>query len=134
IPSYRLATLPKGMDDSDLQRIINVIPKGTAVGTRDYSVMLLMMAYGVRGKSVAELLLEDIDWPGSTIRIRARKGGKEVVLPLLEAVGEAILSYLHHRPESSLRELFLSVRAPHYPLSSMEISNSVRKYMVKAGV
>jgi integrase/recombinase XerD len=96
--------------------------------------MLMMMAYGIRGKSVAELLLEDIDWPHSTIRIRARKGGKEVVLPLLEAVGEAVLSYLHHRPESRLREVFLVAKAPFFPLNSGDVSAIVRRYMMKAGV
>jgi integrase/recombinase XerD len=134
VPAYRLATLPKGMEDSDLQRIINVIPKGTTNGTRDYAMMLLMMAYGVRSKSVSELLLEDIDWRSSTILIRARKGGKEVKLPLLEQVGEAILRYLHHRPESMLREVFLSVKAPHFPLSSTKIASTIRKYMTMAGV
>ena len=133
-PAYRLASLPKGMEDSDLQRILNVIPKGTAVGARDTAIMLLMMAYGIRGMSVVELLLQDIDWPRSTILIRARKGGKEVVLPLLEAVGEAIVTYLHHRPETQLRELFLGVRAPYFPLNTMDVSMTVRKYMKIAGV
>jgi site-specific recombinase XerD len=134
VPAYRLASLPKGIEDSALERILNVIPKGTAVGARDSAIMLLMMAYGIRGKSAAELLLEDIDWRRSTIRIRAQKGGKEVVLPLLDAVGEAIISYLHHRPESRLREVFLSVRAPFFVLNSLDISQLVRRYMLKAGV
>ena len=56
------------------------------------------------------------------------------MLPLLEAVGEAIINYLHHRPETRLREVFLSVRAPHFPLDTMDISSTVRKYMQKAGV
>lgn len=133
-PSYRLASLPKGMEDSDLQRILNVIPKGTAVGARDTAIMLLMMAYGIRGMSVVELLLEDIDWQHSTILIRARKGGKEVILPLLAAVGEAIIQYLHHRPETRLREIFLGVKAPHFPLNSLDVSMTVRKYMKIAGV
>ncbi|RLB63201.1 MAG: hypothetical protein DRH08_11405 [Deltaproteobacteria bacterium] len=122
------------MEDSDLQRVLNVIPKGTAVGVRDTAIMLLMMAYGIRGMSVVELLLEDIDWQHSTILIRARKGGKEVVLPLLTAVGEAIIQYLHHRPETRLREIFLGVRAPHFPLNSGDISTLVRRYMNNAGV
>jgi integrase/recombinase XerD len=134
IPSYRYATLPKGMEDSALERILNVISKDTAVGSRDYAIMILMMAYGVRGKSVAELHLEDICWPRSTIRIRAQKGGKEVVLPLLDAVGEAILRYLRHRPEGPFREVFLSVRAPFRPLNSLAISKIIRTYMEKAGV
>ncbi len=133
-PAYRLASLPKGMEDSDLQRILNIIPKGTAVGARDTAIMLLMMAYGIRGMSVVELLLQDIDWPRSTILIRARKGGKEVVLPLLEAVGEAIVAYLHHRPETQFREIFLGVKAPYFPLNTMDVSMTVRKYMKIAGV
>ncbi|MGA2956704.1 MAG: tyrosine-type recombinase/integrase [Thermodesulfobacteriota bacterium] len=134
IPSYRLATLPKGMEDSALERILNVIPKDTATGARDYAIMLLMMAYGVRGKSVAELLLEDICWPRSTIRIRARKRGKEVVLPLLEAVGEAILCYLKQRPESPFREVFLSVKAPYRPIDGLVVSGISRRHMIRAGV
>ena len=97
-------------------------------------MMLLMMAYGVRGTSVAQLLLEDIDWPRSTIRIRAQKGGKEVVVPLFEAVGEAILRYLHCRPESTLREVFLSLKAPLSPIYTLTVSAVVHKYMIKAGV
>ena len=134
VPAYRLASLPKGMEDAALERILKVIPKGTSVGARDTAIMLLMMAYGIRGKSAAELLLEDIDWRRSTIRIRAQKGGKEVVLPLLDAVGEAIISYLHHRPESQLREVFLSVRAPFLHLNGLAISHLVREYMTTAGV
>jgi len=134
VPTYRLASLPKGMEDTDLQRILNAIPKGTAVGARDTAIMLLMMAYGIRGMSVVELRLEDIDWQRPTILIRARKGGKEVVLPLLEAVGEAIIQYLHHRPDTRLREVFLGVRAPHFPLNGQDISIIVRKHMTNAGV
>lgn len=134
VPAYRLASLPKGMEETDLQRILNVIPRGIAAGARDTAIILLMMAYGIRGMSVVELRLEDIDWQRSTILIRARKGGKEVLLPLLEAVGEAIIQYLHHRPETRLREVFLGVKAPHFPLNGQDISMTVRKYMTKAGV
>jgi integrase/recombinase XerD len=134
IPSYRYTGLPKGMEDSELQRILNTIPQSTASGSRDYAVMIMMMAYGIRAKSVAELPLEDICWPRSTIRIRAQKGGKEVIVPLLDAVGEAILGYLHHRPEGPFRKVFLSVKAPFRPLNSCAISKIVCSYMKKAGV
>jgi integrase/recombinase XerD len=95
----------------------------------------LMMAYGIRGISAAELLLDDIDWQCSRIRIRAKKGGKEVVLPLIKAVGEAIIGYLRHRfSETPFREVFLRTKAPFRPLSSLAISMIVRRYMEKAGV
>jgi len=134
IPSYRLASLPKGIEDSALQRMLDEIPKDTQVGARDYAIALLMMAYGIRGVSVAALLFEDITWPRSTIRIRAQKGGKEVVVPLLDSVGEAILNYLRHRPENTSRQVFLSAKAPYRPLNSVAVSAIIRNYMTKAGV
>jgi integrase len=55
------------------------------------------------------------------------------MLPLLESVGEAILSYLRHRPENSLRQIFLSTKAPFRPLTSLGIGLRIRTYMSKAG-
>jgi integrase/recombinase XerD len=132
---YHHASLPKGMEDSALDRVLNAIPKESPTGIRDYAIVVLMMAYGIRGISAAELLLDDIDWQRSRIRIRAKKGGKEVVLPLIKAVGEAIIGYLRHRfSETPFREVFLRTKAPFRPLSSLAISMIVRRYMEKAGV
>src|SRR6266496_3754851 len=127
---YRHASLPKGMEDSALERMLDAIDKSTPTGARDYAIMVLMMAYGLRGVSVAELLLDDIDWQRSRIRIRAQKGGKEVVLPLMDTVGDALIHYLRHRcNKSPFREVFLTVKAPVRPLNSLVISNLVRGYM-----
>jgi integrase len=93
------------------------------------------MAYGIRAISACQLLLDDIDWQQAKIRFRAQKGGKEVVVPLLDAVAEAIIQWLHHRdPRTPYREVFLSTKAPHGPLASMAISTVVKHYMHKAGV
>jgi integrase/recombinase XerD len=132
---YRHASLPKGMEDSALERVLDAIDKNTPIGARDYAVMVLMMAYGLRGVSVAELLLDDLDWQRSQIRIRAQKGGKEVVLPLMDTVGDALIGYLRHRVDQTpFREVFLTVKAPVRPLNSLVISGLVREYMRKAGV
>lgn len=134
IPSYRLAALPKGLAEAELQRILDVIQKDSAEGARDYAILSLMMVYGIRGKSAAEMQLEDLNWSCSTVRIRACKGGKEVVLPLLDAVGKAILRYLHFRPKTEFREVFLSAHAPFLPIKIMTVSAMVRRHMSKAGV
>jgi integrase/recombinase XerD len=79
IPSirhYRHASLPKGMEDSALERVLEAIDKDSPAGARDYAIAVLMMAYGIRGISAAELLLDDIDWQQSRIRIRAQKRRK----------------------------------------------------------
>lgn len=132
---YRHASLPKGMEDAALERVLGAIDKNTPNGARDYAIMVLMMAYGLRGVSAAELLLDDIDWQRSQIRIRAQKGGKEVVLPLMGAVGDALIHYLRHRfDQTPFREVFLTVKAPVRPLNSLVISRLVRNYMHRAGI
>lgn len=81
------------------------------------------------------MLLDDLDWQHSRIRIRAQKGGKEVVLPLMQAVGEALIQYLQHRPgQIPCRKLFLSAKAPFRPLDSVAISMIVRRHLERAGV
>jgi len=132
---YRHASLPKGMEDSALERVLDAIDKDTPNGARDYAIMVLMMAYGLRGVSAAELLLDDIDWQHSRIRISAQKGGKEVVLPLMDSVGNALVGYLRHRSDKTpFREVFLTVKAPVRPLNSLGVSRLVREYMHRAGI
>ena len=131
---YRHASIPKGMADSDLERVLTSIPQDTPVGARDYAILVLLMAYGIRGVSAAQLLLDDIDWQHSRIRIRAQKGGKEVLLPLIGAVGEAIVRYLPHRySKSPFREVFLSAQAPFRPLRSGAISMIVHRHFERCG-
>lgn len=80
-------------------------------------------------------LISTIDWPQSKICFRAQKSGKEVVLPLLDAVAEAIIAWLRHRdPRTPHREVLLSTKALHGPLTSVVISKRVQMLMHKAGV
>ena len=135
IRRYRHASLPKGLEDSALEKMLRTIPRETPIGARDYAIVVLLMAYGIRGISAAQLLLEDLDWQHARIRIRAQKGGKEVVLPLMQAVGEALIQYLQHRPgQLPCRKVFLSAKAPYRPLDSVAISMIVRRHLKSAGV
>jgi site-specific recombinase XerD len=135
IPRYKLASLPRGIEDQAVKRLLATMPQGSMTGCRNYAMVLLMAAYGLRAAQVVKLRLEDIHWPRSTIRIGAAKGGKEVLLPLLGSVGEALLSYLRHRPANSpFREVFLSVHAPFVPLSGLAVSLMTRIWLRKIGI
>ena len=135
IRRYRHASLPKGMEDSALERVLRGIDTQAPIGARDYAIMVLMMAYGLRGISVAEIRLDDIDWQSSRIRIRAQKGGKEVTVPLMGSVGDALIRYLRQRSnQTPFREVFLTVNGPVRPLNSLMVSHLVRGYMKKAGL
>jgi site-specific recombinase XerD len=136
IRSYKLSSVPRGLSDEDAQKVLHAIDRTTPVGLRDSAIIQLLNTYGVRGGQVRILRLEDIQWRQSRIRFPALKGGKEVVEPLTDEVGEALLEYLRHgRPNAKHAEVFLTARAPFHPLrSSTNVSTMVAQRMRRAGV
>ncbi|MBU0610162.1 MAG: tyrosine-type recombinase/integrase [Armatimonadetes bacterium] len=118
IPGWRLERVPRALPREDVGRILAAIDRSTPKGRRDYALLLLVATYGIRTGQVLALRLDDIDWRHETLRVRAAKGGRDVVLPLLPAVGEALVEYLRRgRPAWRCREIFLRTRAPMGPLS-----------------
>jgi integrase/recombinase XerD len=115
----------------EIRRILRRIDRRTALGKRDYAVLLLMAAYGMGAGEALSLQLDDIDWRGGSLLVRRPKTGVEVVLPLLGPVGLAIASYLQHgRPRSATaRTVFVRARAPHPRLAVRELG---RRFLVHA--
>lgn len=113
----------------DVRRILAAIDRNTPTGLRDYTVLLLMSSYGLGAGEVIRLTLDDIDWQAATLSVMRPKTGVAFVLPLLPALAEALVSYLKHgRPRRALtRHVFLSMRAPHHPLSA---SSAIRHMLV----
>jgi integrase len=42
--------------------MLEAVDRRTAVGKRDYAMLLLFVTYGLRGREVAALTLDDLDW------------------------------------------------------------------------
>ena len=108
----------------------------TAVGKRNYAMLLLALRLGLRSIDIIHLKREDIHWQSNTLEIVQAKTGARLVLPLLTEVGNALADYLlQGRPPSPLPYVFLRSPAPHRPLahssSCYEIS---RTLMAKAGI
>ncbi len=117
IRQYKLASIPKSLAWSDIQKVLLTIDRSTSAGRRDYAMMILLATYGLRRCEVTSLCFEDIDWKNSIIRVRHLKSGNYNNFPLLPEVGEAIIAYLKNgRPNSEYRQIFLSLHAPHAPL------------------
>ena len=114
---YALEHLPSALSDEEIDRVLEQTRHDeTPKGLRDFAILTLLAVYGLRAGEIATLRLEDVDWRGQRLFIQHRKTGKETVLPLLAQAGEAILAYLRRgRPQTSAREIFIRVRAPHQP-------------------
>jgi integrase len=82
------------------------------------------------------LKFSNLHWDTSTIEIEQVKTGKELILPLLPDVGNAIIDYLKYaRAKSEEPYIFLSERPPYsYFTSSNVITHIVQRAYIKAGI
>jgi site-specific recombinase XerD len=134
--TYKLATVPRGLSDTQAQHVLACIHRNSHAGRRDYAMGQLLYTYGVRGGQVRALRLEDIDWAKNEILFKASKHGKDSRLPLTAQVGEPLLDYLQHcRPCSCYPHVFLTCRAPYHPFAhSNSVSAIVERHIRAAGI
>jgi site-specific recombinase XerD len=136
IRTYRLATIPHGIAEDDIQRMMDHIDRSSDLGRRDYAIMQLLYTYGIRSKQIRILRLSDINWRKSEIHFPAMKYGRSVFQPLTSSVGESILDYLQHgRPCTQFPEVFLTAKPPYRPFSHpSSICNIVSRYARAAAI
>jgi integrase/recombinase XerD len=108
--------------------------RGSAVGRRDYAILLMLARLAVRGGEVARLELADIDWRAGELTVHG-KGSRVDVLPLPADVGAAIADYLlHARPATAARNVFITVKAPFTGLAISSVTVLVGAACARAGV
>jgi len=131
----RRQRLPRGLDARAVAALLSSCDRRTAVGRRDYAIVLLLVRLGLRSCEVAALTLEDLDWRAGELRVWTGKGRRVDRLPLPADVGAAIAGYLRHgRPRHQSRAVFLRVRAPRAGLSANGIKQVVRHACGRAGL
>ena len=132
---YRLSSVPRSISWDEVRRMLESVDRRSAVGKRDFAVLLLLVTYGLRAREVAALTLDDIDWERERLLVPERKAGHCTAYPLSSIVGEALLDYLRHaRPGTTHRQIFLRVPAPHVPIGWNAISNRAASCLRKAGI
>jgi integrase len=121
VPSIRRwkhASLPTYLSAAQVQKVLDSCDQATALGRRDYAILMMLARLGMRANEVATLTLDDIDWRSGEMLIRA-KGRQRTRMPLLPDVGAAVVAYLRKdRPASSCRRLFLRGPAPRAGFAS----------------
>lgn len=139
IPKYRSVSqpkLPSTYSKEEIVRLINSIDRSSSIGKRDYAIILLAARLGLRASDVSRLKFENIDWKASQIKITQVKTGKELMLPLLADVGNAIIDYLRFgRPGSEEAYIFLTERPPfgRFPTSNV-VTHIVQRAFKRAGI
>ena len=105
----RHSIVPTTYTEEEIRRIINAPDRSSAIGKRDYLVLLLAAEYGWRSADITGFRLDQIDWEKNVIRFEQQKTGAPVEYPLLSSVGNALIDYIQHgRPDSKRPEVILS--------------------------
>jgi integrase/recombinase XerD len=133
--AYRLSTVPRSISWDEVRRVLDGVDRRTPVGKRNYAILLLLVTYGLRGREVAALTLDDIDWRHDRLAVPGRKAGHSTAFPLATSVGEAIADYLQHgRPDCEDRQVFIRAVAPVWPIGAAAVSGVARNCLLRAGV
>jgi site-specific recombinase XerD len=135
VAGWSMTSIPKAIPPNDARRVLASCDRRSAVGRRDYAMLLLLARLGLRAGEVASLTLDDVDWHAGTLTVHG-KGSQESPLPLLEPIGKAIAAYLKRgRPHCKSRRVFLRMHAPIRGFKTEKpVSTAVGRAMERAGI
>jgi len=139
IPRYRTIgqpKLPSTYTREEVEKLILSVDRSSPIGKRNYAIILLAARLGLRASDISRLKFTELHWDTSTLEIRQVKTGKELVLPLLPDVGNALIDYLKYgRPESESPFVFLIARPPYARFhTSQVVTHVVQRAYRKAGI
>lgn len=129
--------IPTTYSENEISSVIASVERSSAIGKRDYLVLLLAAEYGWRSKDIVGFCFDHIDWEKNTISFAQSKTGGSVVYPLLASVGNAIIDYAKHgRPKTIASEVIVSAMSATKgnPITSPTVHSIVTKYMRRANV
>lgn len=125
----------EGFTEDELEYLLEHPDRTTAIGKRDYAMMVLAAQSGLRACDVVRLELGSIDWRTKEICLVQHKTGEPLSLPLEAESGNAIADYiLNGRPDSALPNIFLCHTGVIRPLDARSASGVVSKHMKLAGI
>ncbi|MBP1040969.1 tyrosine-type recombinase/integrase [Vagococcus sp. BWB3-3] len=131
----RQSKLPSTFSQSELTQLLASIDTQTAIGKRDYAIILIASRLGLRSGDIRLLTFSSLNWRENCIEITMEKTKKELVLPLTAEIGEALIDYIKFgRPKSACKEIFLTSYGPYTVLSPSAMSGIVKKQCRKVGI
>jgi len=135
VPNWSMTGIPRAIAADHVRAVLASCRRDTAVGCRDYAILMLLARLGLRAGEIVALTLDSIDWERGCLTV-VGKGGQSSQLPLPAEVGEAIAGYLQRgRPHRSCRTLFLRANAPIRGLGAQtSIGSIVNAAITRAGI
>src|SRR6266404_1261421 len=132
---YRGERLPRALPWARIQALIQSVDRSEPMGRRDFTLLYLAAAYGLRSGELVRLTFDSIDWRNRTLRVRQAKTRQSLQLPLTDEAANVLIEYLRKaRPESWRSELFLRGRAPCIPLAPTSVNAALERRIRRSGL
>ena len=135
VANWSMSSIPRAITEEQVRHLLSSVDRRTAMGRRDYAILILLARLGLRSGEVASLELGDIDWKAGQLSVRG-KTGQRSELPLTAEVGKVIAAYLRRgRPHSTSRRVFLRAKAPVRGFRGASgVGSIVRHRLQRAGI
>ena len=125
----------EGFAEDELDRLLAHPDRDTAIGKRDYAMMVLAAQSGLRACDVVRLELGSINWRTREICLTQHKTGEPLSLPLEPESGNAIADYiLNGRPDTAIANIFLCHTGVTRPLDARSASAVISRHMKQTEV
>ena len=127
--------LPQTVSLESVTKVLHTIDQSSPAGKRDYLMLLLSVASGVRVSELIHLTTNDFNYKAKRIRV-VGKGNKERLVPLDAKTCDLLEDYIHHERQVydklGNKEIFLN----HFGkmISRKEFYNILQKYACEAGI
>lgn len=127
--------LPQTVSLESVTKVLHTIDQSSPAGKRDYLMLLLSVASGVRVSELIHLTTNDFNYKVKRIRV-VGKGNKERLVPLDAKTCDLLEDYIHHERQVydklGNKEIFLN----HFGkmISREEFYNILQKYACEAGI
>ena len=127
--------LPELLSRSDIESLMEVADRSTALGQRDAALIALLYSSGLRVSELCNLTLDRVDLDAGILRVLG-KGDKERLVPLGQVASEELDIYLNSFRETLVKKhteiVFLSRRGK--TLSRQAVWQMLKQQALKAGL
>jgi integrase/recombinase XerD len=121
--------------EEQIRSLLSAIDTRSAVGFRDWTIILTLLDTGMRVSELTDLKLDDVNLAQRCLRVRG-KGNKERIVPFGISVQRAIAKYINkYRPNPAYPlsgNLFLN--RDGMPLTPNRIESIIERYASKVGI
>ena len=135
VANWSMTSIPRAIAAEHVRQLLASIDRRTAIGRRDYAILLLLARLGLRSGEVAFLELDDIDWNAGQVE-RARQEWSAQRSALTHGSWQSDRRVpAAGRPRSTSRRVFLRAKAPIRGFRGASgVGSIVRHSLQRAGI